>query len=375
MTGDRSLPTIYNEKENTHRGLKMIYRKQDDFDTFRCIAGKCPESCCEAWQIYMDEESEERYKTVFGSFGERLISSIDWEAGCFLQHGRRCAMLNSENLCDLQISLGEENLCNTCKTFPRHMEEYEDVREYTLDLSCPVAARMIVQRSSPLSFTETEDETYDDPDDYEDFDDLFYDLLCASRDVLLQIARNRSLPLAVRLEAILDVARKLQACYDEDRFFDMDDVIDEASGTNADNAFEEEVPFCDAVKDFSLLRRLEVLHPDWPSTLSRTEAAILADENAWSAAMHPDRQTETAAENVLISYLFTCFCAAVYDGEIFGRARLCVSSVRSVLAITAFLRQENPSEGPMELMARALWKYTREVCHSDENLETIICRT
>ncbi|MEE3419616.1 MAG: flagellin lysine-N-methylase [Lachnospiraceae bacterium] len=353
----------------------MIYRKQDDFDTFRCIAGKCPESCCEAWQIYMDEESEERYKTVFGSFGERLISSIDWEAGCFLQHGRRCAMLNSENLCDLQISLGEENLCNTCKTFPRHMEEYEDVREYTLDLSCPVAARMIVQRSSPLSFTETEDETYDDPDDYEDFDDLFYDLLCASRDVLLQIARNRSLPLAVRLEAILDVARKLQACYDEDRFFDMDDVIDEASGTNADNAFEEEVPFCDAVKDFSLLRRLEVLHPDWPSTLSRTEAAILADENAWSAAMHPDRQTETAAENVLISYLFTCFCAAVYDGEIFGRARLCVSSVRSVLAITAFLRQENPSEGPMELMARALWKYTREVCHSDENLETIICRT
>ena len=42
----------------------MYYRKTDDYDTFACIAGRCPDTCCAGWQILIDEESLERYGKV-----------------------------------------------------------------------------------------------------------------------------------------------------------------------------------------------------------------------------------------------------------------------------------------------------------------------
>lgn len=41
----------------------MVYREEDDFRNFRCIAGACPESCCEGWQIVIDEDSLKRKRT------------------------------------------------------------------------------------------------------------------------------------------------------------------------------------------------------------------------------------------------------------------------------------------------------------------------
>lgn len=351
----------------------MIYRKQDDFDKFHCIAGKCPESCCEAWQIYIDEESLSAYKKEESAFGGRLKLSIDWQEGCFLQSGRRCAMLNAENLCDLQIALGEGSLCDTCRLFPRHMEEFEDVREYSLDLSCPVAARMAVHRTTPMSFTETEDDLFDDEEDYEDFDDLFYDLLDTARDVLLRIAGEEKYSLTDRLEMILETARRLQSCYDEDRFFDMDDVIDDVSRQLDEGRCElnRRETFKEAEEKFGILFQLETLHSNWPSLLDRTKKKVLSNEFTWTAAMHPDQEIERAAENILISLIFTYFSSAVYDGEIYGRAAFSAYSVRWVIMITAVLREEEPEKDRMELMAEALWKYAREVEHSELNLNAI----
>ena len=36
---------------------------------------------------------------------------------------------------------GESYLCDTCKMYPRRVEEYEGLREYSLSLSCPKADR------------------------------------------------------------------------------------------------------------------------------------------------------------------------------------------------------------------------------------------
>ena len=36
--------------------------------------------------------------------------------------------------------------CKTCRQYPRHEEEYENVRELSLSLSCPEAARMILSQ-------------------------------------------------------------------------------------------------------------------------------------------------------------------------------------------------------------------------------------
>ncbi|WP_363315235.1 flagellin lysine-N-methylase [uncultured Clostridium sp.] len=68
---------------------------------------------------------------------------MDWEEECFYQDKRRCAFLNEEDLCDLYKALGPDALCDTCRLYPRHTEEYEGLRELSLSLSCPEAARII----------------------------------------------------------------------------------------------------------------------------------------------------------------------------------------------------------------------------------------
>ena len=146
----------------------MRYLKPHFYDKFVCTAGACPDTCCAGWQIMIDEESLDRYGKEKGEFGTRLRNSIDWEEECFYQNDRRCAFLNEKNLCDLYKALGPDALCDTCRMYPRHTEEYEGLRELSLSLSCPEAAKMILSCQEPVHFVEEEDEK---EDDFEDFDE------------------------------------------------------------------------------------------------------------------------------------------------------------------------------------------------------------
>ena len=137
----------------------MRYIKPDYYDDFCCTADQCPDTCCAGWQIMIDDESLERYAEVQGDFGRRLRNSIDWQEGAFYQDHGRCAFLNEHNLCDLYTALGSEALCDTCRKYPRHVEEYEGLREWSLSLSCPVAAEIILsQQGFPVFITEEDEE-------------------------------------------------------------------------------------------------------------------------------------------------------------------------------------------------------------------------
>ncbi|MEI3218527.1 MAG: flagellin lysine-N-methylase [Lachnoclostridium sp.] len=57
---------------------------------------------------------------------------------------KRCAFLNDDNLCDLYTELGKDSLCKTCSPYPRHVEEFEGVREITLSVSCPEVAKILL---------------------------------------------------------------------------------------------------------------------------------------------------------------------------------------------------------------------------------------
>ena len=126
------------------RGSIMLYTIPDYYHEFSCIAGECEDTCCAGWQIVADEAALKKYKKATGSFRKRLRRSINWKEGTFKQDkNKRCAFLNDENLCDMYTALGEKSLCRTCKMYPRHVEEFEDVREMTLSVSCPEVARIL----------------------------------------------------------------------------------------------------------------------------------------------------------------------------------------------------------------------------------------
>ena len=57
----------------------MLTVYPDYYPTFRCIAGACKHSCCIGWEIDIDSETAELYKSVPGEFGKRLSENIDFD--------------------------------------------------------------------------------------------------------------------------------------------------------------------------------------------------------------------------------------------------------------------------------------------------------
>ena len=97
-----------------------------------------------------------------GEFGKRLRNSIDWEKECFISEEPPLCFLNDENLCDLYKALGPDALLRYVPSVPRHTEEYEGLRELSLSLSCPEAARIILSCQEPVRFLAEETDEEDD---------------------------------------------------------------------------------------------------------------------------------------------------------------------------------------------------------------------
>lgn len=389
----------------------MLNTKSDHYDNFICSAGACPESCCSGgWQIMIDGESRKLYSGLAAeveagaeaevladqaagakdtcALGRRLLHGVDWENEYFRQDGQgHCLMLDPDGLCSIQRALGEDALCDTCRIYPRHMEEFEDVREYSLSLSCPEAARMLLERKAPLTFIEWETEETDDPEEYEDFDFLLYSQLTDARRRIFHTVQDRSLSFrekALRIEAF---AAAMQDCLDEGKMYELDELI-YGSGEDLDSVEcgipEKLVPMSSRDSSipekpvpagadpfdrnlFSKLFDLEFLKKDWPDVLDRTWREWKAEEQkapASSCDGTMDPEDEIRAEQLLMFWIYTYFCGAVYDGWIYSKAMLAICSTYWIFRIGA----ANHFPGGL---TEATYRYAREIEHSDENLNAL----
>ena len=78
----------------------MLITKPSYFDSFRCIADRCPDSCCKEWDVQVDEGSAAYYRSLSGPLGDRLrevLSDEDGETVMTIIDGR-CPMWRSDGL-------------------------------------------------------------------------------------------------------------------------------------------------------------------------------------------------------------------------------------------------------------------------------------
>lgn len=238
--------------------------------------------------------------------------------------------MNDENLCDLYKALGPDALCDTCRLYPRHTEEYEGLRELSLSLSCPEAARIILSCQEPVRFLAEET---DEEDDFEEFDFMMFSQLEDTRDVLFKILQNRTMPLQERMRAAEQLAEQYQICMEEQREYDIDDLLRKyekhlEEGTLSECAAESLAQKgVDAAgfhvwerqrKELAVLRSLERLRPEWDEVLDGTEKCCTRMANLLTrpsvknstaplerkAAVVPSGKHRRAASDVLRLYLF-----------------------------------------------------------------------
>ena len=365
----------------------MHYKKPQYYDNFTCIADRCPDTCCAGWQIVIDDISLENYGKISGTFGERLQKSIDWKEGIFRQNQRRCAFLNQENLCDLYRELGADSLCDTCRMYPRHVEEYEDLREFSLSLSCPVAAEMILGCKEQVRFLEEEDDVEEQEEEYEDFDIILFDWLEEAREVLLEVIQDRSLPVSARMLVLLNVSFLSQKALDQGILLEMDlraeveKAVSESRKTSVQKQGEK--VFQNKILLLKDLQKLEVLREEWTELLHRLEKNLYARGVEDYEALREEflesvqetssqkKQWEIYEEQLLVFFVYTYFCGAVYDDMIYTKAIL---AVFSVLWIEELWMERWLSKGKkleFQDMVQVAYTYAREIEHSDENLNLL----
>ena len=148
--------------------------------------------------MQVDDTAAEFYRQLPGALGDRLRQVLtvdnDGDTVMTIENGR-CPMWRQDGLCRIQAELGHDALCKTCREFPRLTHDYGNFMEQGLELSCPVAAQMIL--NAPLSpFLEEEVSGGEEPE----YDEEAMDILLRTRKEALSILSGHgSIPEALAL--------------------------------------------------------------------------------------------------------------------------------------------------------------------------------
>ncbi|MBS4899396.1 MAG: flagellin lysine-N-methylase [Clostridiales bacterium] len=331
---------------------------------FRCIDRECEDTCCAGWEVDVDEEKYQYYKTVKGNIGKRLEDVMipkEKGEGCSfrLKENKRCPFLNEENLCDLYIELGEESLCETCTCFPRFINDYGATREIGLAPSCFTAAQIMVGRSDPSTLEISEYRSLNiNPNDIDP--DLYFRLRIFRKDTF-EILWNRDISLNERLMQILLKAEELEkSLFEDEEYYN---ALHLGDYTDIGKAATEPFEGMEVVNPGSWL---EVVGESASFFNSLSDTEVLCD---WYIRFEKENEIwQQAFEQLIFYYLYRYILEAVYDCEIVNAVRIgivaYISTKRLCVAKFAIQGSISPDE-----IADIFHLYSRYLEHSEINFE------
>ncbi|MGI5893073.1 MAG: flagellin lysine-N-methylase [Candidatus Merdivicinus sp.] len=300
----------------------------DYYHKFHCLASACQDNCCIGWEIDIDEAHASFYRELSGPFAKRMQHAVQWQdfpPHFQLVHGR-CPFLNSENLCDLYLELGEKSLCEICTEHPRFHEWYGSRKESGLGLCCEAAAELILNPANSTKFVLTEDSR--STQSKEDSHDFLLSCFVQARDTAITIAQNRKFTLSERMAILLAYAAEQQECIDFESWESISDIIKDYT----------DFSFC---KDLLPQLRAEIAASAPPSHIAdATLQFFLKLENyskEWPVSLHHLRNTlslsnaqlqptsfANSAENLFVYFLFRYLLPAVRDSQFLSRTKFCI---------------------------------------------------
>ncbi len=247
----------------------MLITKPDYFDRFRCIAGSCPDSCCKEWDVQVDEMSAEKYRSLPGDLGDRLrevLFTEDGETVMTIIDGR-CPMWRTDGLCRIQAELGESALCKTCREFPRLTHDYGDFVELGLELSCPEAAKYILNPHRPVMIS-AETAGGEEPE----YDTEAMEVLKATREQALDLLfdSSRSIPESLALFLLYGYQAQSELDGEEPQPFQPEASLESVREFAKPGTYEEMTDYFSA---------LELLTPDWAQLLQNPSPAPWSDHH------------------------------------------------------------------------------------------------
>ena len=304
------------------------------YTDFSCIAGACPDSCCKEWSVDVDEEATRFYRKLEGPLGDRLREVLqDTPNGTIMtiQDGR-CPMWRQDGLCQIQAELGHDALCKTCREFPRLRHDYGDFVELGLELSCPEAARLILNNTENL----WESQTVGD-EGIAEYDREIMAILRRSRGEFVDFLYTTSLSVPQILAVLLLYA------------YDVQEELD--GGETAQltpERYLQDVAKLPLQKDVASLQEfflnLEILTSQWAFRLQNIDSASLWD---------------IRTKALLLYFIQRYWLQAVSDYDIVCRAKFAVTAC----ILVGYLGEDFIETAQL---------FSKEIENDPDNVETIL---
>lgn len=307
----------------------------DYSEGFQCIAGSCRHSCCIGWEIDIDEDTYEMYKTVKGPLGEKMKRCIctpdeaeEPVAHFIMAEDERCPFLNSDNLCELILGLGEDALSEICTEHPRFYKDYSDHMEMGYGLCCEEAARLLLSHEKPIrliGLSET--------------DDL--------RTKIFSHLQDRTKPLNARISDICGLI-----------------------GISSEGPVI--APKQPGIADWgAFFGSLERLDPAWETETDKLKEAPLtdADLSAFDGYMEKEGRA-FEYENLLWYFIYRHLGESPFDDEAALCVKFAVLSMRLIHYLGACKYKENGAFTKEEQVEISRM-YSSEIEYSDENIDLI----
>ena len=436
----------------------MKVRVPNYFNEFKCIASECEDTCCAGWEIVIDDETHKRYEKVEGEFGEILRSKIVKSDGenIFLLNNGNCSFLNEKKMCEIYINLGEDHLCYTCQQFPRYTEEFLDLKEVGLSLSCPEAARIILRKAENTTFNLSEEDNCESKTQKEVEDDLSLSCeninssncdLCKSsnlknsennrlfnlseseniecfdlknsedsefsnsevdsftededyfdegideeilseflecRNIVFKIIERNDFDLGTKAALALEFVKEVQNKIDLGDVDEIPELMEEYRDENFINTLIKELESFkgkESIKHKNLCEYLKVyksikhINSNDPLGLEKALKYFEGNEEFY-LRKHKEfneyyKENLYKFKNILVYFIFRYFMKAIFDYDASAKIKLAIISTLMIkqLAVVRFI--ENNNEFTEEDMVEVSRIYSKDIEHSDENIENL----
>lgn len=354
------------------------------FNEFKCIGSDCPDTCCAGWGIVVDDDSYNKYSKVKGDFGDRLRENMiideDGERVFTLKGDKNCSFLNENKLCDIYSEIGEESLCYTCRQYPRYLEEFGKLRETGISLSCPEAARIILEKDEKVSYEVSEND--EEIDSYHDIDGLFFLELMNCRALIFRVLNREDITLNKKLSIILIMAKEIQDYIDngenrkvalvKERYLKEETIQDLLIKLDRP---KDKMKYTYMKEYFNVIKNLEHFKED-PLNL-KDHLKVIYGENNEEFYIEKDlefnefyKEKYFKFKNISVYYIYRYLMKSIYDFDFIGKVKY---TILAYLIIRDLSMKTWIQKGTFENqdLIDISYMYSRDIEHFEENVDIL----
>lgn len=125
------------------------------YSRFVCKADGCVHTCCQKWEIDIDDDTAAKYQSWPGKLGDAIRSSmVHSDEGWRIAFNDKgfCPLLTKDGLCRIVKEAGEDGLCEICHAHPRFYTYVDDYELAGVGLCCEASCELLMGETGDLRF-------------------------------------------------------------------------------------------------------------------------------------------------------------------------------------------------------------------------------